>query len=82
MVLKHPDEDKKKYSQPVFVFDEKKEEKNTDEIPEHENIIEQKGFKSIKDEDVYASLSEQKIEKDLGADNRRTTNLSCRKITN
>ncbi len=65
MVLKHPDEDKKKYSQPVFVFDEKKEEKNTDEIPEHENIIEQKGFKSIKDEDVYASLSEQKIEKDL-----------------
>jgi cell division protein FtsZ len=65
MVLKHPDEDKKKYSQPVFVFDEKKEEKNADENAEEENIIEQKGFKSIKEEDVYASLSEQKIEKDL-----------------
>ena len=26
MVLKHPEDDKKKYSQPVFVFDEKKEE--------------------------------------------------------
>ena len=65
MVLQHPEDEKKKYRQPVFVFDEKKEEKPADEIPEEENIIEQKGFKSIKDEDVYASVTEQKIEKEM-----------------
>src|SRR5450432_1299767 len=57
LVLQHPEDDKKKYHQPVFVFEEKKEVKNAaNEIPEEENIVEQKGFKSIKDEDVYASL--------------------------
>jgi len=65
MVLQHPDDEKKKYRQPVFVFDEKKEEKPADEILEEENIIEQKGFRSIKDEDVYASVTEQKIEKEM-----------------
>jgi cell division protein FtsZ len=65
MVLQHPDDEKKKYRQPVFVFDEKKEEKSADEILEEENIIEQKGFRSIKDEDVYASVTEQKIEKEM-----------------
>ena len=65
MVLQHPDDEKKKYRQPVFVFDEKKEEKSSDEILEEENIIEQKGFRSIKDEDVYASVTEQKIEKEM-----------------
>ena len=64
MVLK-PEDDKKKYRQPVFVFDEKKEQKPDDEIPEEENIIEQKGFRTIKDEDVYASVTEQKIEKEM-----------------
>ena len=59
MVLKHPEDEKKKYHQPLFIFEEKKEEKNSeDEIPAEENIIEQKGFKSIKDEDVYASMSQ------------------------
>jgi cell division protein FtsZ len=59
MVLQSEDE-KKKYHQPVFIFDEKKEEENTEiEIPEEENIIEQKGFKSIKDDDVFASLPQQ-----------------------
>jgi cell division protein FtsZ len=54
MVL-HPEE--KKYSQPVFSFEEKKEEeKFVNEIHEEENIVEQKGFKSIKEEDVYASV--------------------------
>jgi len=64
MVLK-PEDDKKKYRQPVFVFDEKKEQKPADEIQEEENIIEQKGFRTIKDEDVYASVTEQKIEKEM-----------------
>ena len=44
----------------------KRKNKNTNEIPEDENIIEQKGFRTIKEEDVYASLSEQKIEKEIG----------------
>jgi len=65
MVLQHPEDEKKKYRQPVFLFDEKKEEKIIEEIAEHENIIEQKGFKSIKDEDVYASVKEQKIEREM-----------------
>ena len=65
MVLQHPVDEKKKYRQPVFIFDEKKEEKNAEEISEHENIIEQSGFKSIKDEDIYASVTSQKIELDL-----------------
>src|SRR5450755_2053429 len=57
MVLQHPEDDKKKYHQPVFTFDEKRTGENSaNEIPEEENIIEQKGFKSIKDKDVYASL--------------------------
>ena len=64
MVLK-PEDDKKKYRQPVFVFDEKKEQKPVDEIHDEENIIEQKGFRTIKDEDVYASVNEQKIEKEM-----------------
>lgn len=64
MVLQHPEDEKKKYRQPVFVFDEKKE-KPAEEILEEENIIEQKGFKSIKDEDVYASVTEQKIEREM-----------------
>ena len=64
MVLKFED-DKKKYRQPVFVFDEKKEHIPVDETPEEETIIEQKGFRTIKDEDVYASVTEQKIEKEM-----------------
>ena len=57
MVLQHPEEEKKKYHQPVFDFDEKKKQNNpVNEMPEEENIIEQKGFKSIKEEDVYAFL--------------------------
>jgi cell division protein FtsZ len=65
MMLQHPEDEKKKYSQPVFIFDEKKEERLVKEISEEENIIEQKGFKSIKDEDIYASAAEQKIEKEM-----------------
>jgi len=65
MTLQHTEDEKKQYRQPVFVFEEKKEEKPVEEIQEEENIIEQKGFKSIKEEDVYASVSEQKIEKEM-----------------
>jgi cell division protein FtsZ len=65
MVLQHPEDEKKKYLQPVFVFDEKKDGKSVNEILEEENIIEQKGFRSIKEEDVYASVTEQKIEKEM-----------------
>jgi cell division protein FtsZ len=61
MVLQHPEDEKKKYHQPVFVFDEKKETENSENgIPEEESIIEQKGFKSIKEEDVYASMPQLK----------------------
>jgi cell division protein FtsZ len=57
MVLQQPEEEKKKYHQPVFIFDDKRAGGNAaNEIKEEENIIEQKGFKSIKEEDVYAFL--------------------------
>src|ERR1700712_2678879 len=60
MVLQHPEEDKKKYHQPVFTFEEKKAVENiAPEVPEEENIIEQKGFRSIKEEDVYASMPQR-----------------------
>lgn len=66
MVLQHPEDDKKKYSQPVFIFDEKKEEEQSSKVIfEEENIIEQKGFKSIKEEDVYTSISLEDIEKEM-----------------
>ena len=58
MVLQNIDE-KKKYHQPVFIFDEKKEEEPEKEETIEKNIIEQKGFKSLKDEDVYPSLPRQ-----------------------
>ncbi|MDP4285903.1 MAG: cell division protein FtsZ [Bacteroidota bacterium] len=49
--------DKKHLSQPLFLFDEKNEEiVNENEEVEEENILEQKGFKTLKDEDVYAAL--------------------------
>ncbi len=60
LVLQNPEEEKKKYHQPVFVFEDKKEEIiSNKEIYEEENIIEQKGFKSIKEEDVYASIPKE-----------------------
>jgi cell division protein FtsZ len=67
MVLQHPEDDKKKYHQPVFVFDDKRANGNSaNEVPEEGNIIEHKGFKSIKDEDVYASLAQPgAIEKEM-----------------
>ncbi|MDQ2753883.1 MAG: cell division protein FtsZ [Bacteroidota bacterium] len=56
MELKQPDDEKKKYKQPVFVFDEKKENAEiTKEIPA-EDIIEQKGFSSIKEEDIFVPV--------------------------
>jgi len=60
-------EKKKKDNKPLFLFDEKnetsvnKEDSVVDEV-EEQNIIEQKGFKTLKDEDVYAALqSEEEI---------------------
>ncbi|HUZ57605.1 MAG TPA: cell division protein FtsZ [Hanamia sp.] len=65
MVLQQ--EEKKKPGQPLFLFNEKNEalvNKNgsvnpVDEITEDENIVEQKGFKTLKDEDVYAALQKE-----------------------
>jgi cell division protein FtsZ len=66
MVLQHPEDEKKKYSQPVFIFEEKKEEEPLiNGILEEENIIEHKGFRSIKEEDVYASIQREDIEKEM-----------------
>ncbi len=71
MVLKEED-DKKKYSQPVFVFDDKKEEASVNNevennnAPEEESIIEQKGFRTVKEEDVIAMVREDlAIEEDM-----------------
>lgn len=67
MVLQQ--EEKKKPVKPLFLFDEKNESlvrknepdnyKDKDEVVEEENIIEQKGFKTLKDEDVYAALQKE-----------------------
>ena len=65
MVLQNAEDEKKKYRQPVFVFDEKKEELTENETAIDENIIEQKGFRSIKDEDIYTSVTEKKLEKEM-----------------
>ena len=63
--LKHPEDEKKKYKQPVFIFDEKKDEAPLiNEIVE-DDIIEQQGFKSLKEEDVYTSISEDDINKEM-----------------
>ena len=71
MVLKEED-DKKKYSQPVFVFDDKKEEARVnskienDNVSDEENIIEQKGFRTVKEEDVISMVREdQATEKEM-----------------
>lgn len=67
MILKEEDS-KKKFSQPVFVFDDKKDELSvkakveTDTITEEENIIEQKGFRTVKDEDVISFVQEEEKE--------------------
>jgi cell division protein FtsZ len=53
-------DDKKKPSQPLFLFDEKNEKPVIEmEAIEEENIIEQKGFKTLKDEDIYAALQKE-----------------------
>ncbi|MDE3213366.1 MAG: cell division protein FtsZ [Bacteroidota bacterium] len=64
MVLE-PEEDKKQYHQPVFVFDEKEGDMQAEPDFEEENIKEQRGFVTLKEEDIYASLNEEKIEKSL-----------------
>ena len=59
---------KEKTSQPLFLFDEKNEtadEKNVE--AEEENIIEQKGFKTLKDEDVYAALQKEALPENIMA---------------
>ncbi len=56
IVMELQQNDPKKYHQPIFVFDEEKEElKSADDTREEETIVEQKGFKTIKDEDVIAT---------------------------
>ncbi|MEP7253345.1 MAG: cell division protein FtsZ [Ginsengibacter sp.] len=70
MVLKEED-DKKKYKQPVFVFDDKKDETVSDKAHDEdfsdvENIVEQEGFRTVKEEDVISFVNEnQAIEKEM-----------------
>ncbi|MEO6219688.1 MAG: cell division protein FtsZ [Ginsengibacter sp.] len=65
MILKQED-DKKKYNQPVFVFDDKKDEVIVSEIAHEENIIEHTGFKTLKEEDVvYPAKDEEIIGKEM-----------------
>ncbi len=71
MVLKEEDE-KKKYRQPVFVFDDKKQEPEInskveeDDLNDVDNIVEQKGFRTVKEEDVISFMpDEQSIEKEM-----------------
>jgi cell division protein FtsZ len=66
MELQHPEDEKKKYKQPVFVF----EDKPVETFPlnnslEEEQIIEQKGFRSLKEEDVYSSMPAEESQKEM-----------------
>ncbi|MDQ6902242.1 MAG: cell division protein FtsZ [Bacteroidota bacterium] len=63
--LKHPEEEKKKYKQPVFIFDEKKDENQVLNEAVEDDIVEQQGFKSLKEEDVYSSISEDDVNKEM-----------------
>ncbi|MEO8860949.1 MAG: cell division protein FtsZ, partial [Ginsengibacter sp.] len=64
--LQHPEDEKKKYKQPVFVFDEKKDETPVvNELVAEDDIVEQQGFKSLKEEDVYCSISEDDTDKKM-----------------
>jgi cell division protein FtsZ len=64
--LQHPEDEKKKYKQPVFIFDEKKDDAPVvSEIVEEDDIVEQQGFKSLKEEDVYSSISENDTNKEM-----------------
>ncbi len=61
MVLKEED-NKKKYNQPVFRFaDDNKEEDTSNEIPDEETIVEHKGFKTLKEEDVVSFVDNEKF---------------------
>ncbi|HEV2832148.1 MAG TPA: cell division protein FtsZ, partial [Hanamia sp.] len=76
-------EEKKKMSQPLFLFDEKNEElvEKNEKVVE-ENLSEQKGFKTLKEEDVYASLhKEEPFEKAMMPkiiSNPKTENVNLR----
>jgi len=53
-------EEKKKATQPLFLFDEKNDTLvNKNEVIEEENIIEQPGFKTLKNEDIYAAFQKE-----------------------
>jgi len=64
MELKQPEDDKKKYRQPVFVFEDKEEERVADKI-EQKETVEEPGLKSIKEEAVYASLPKSEGAKEM-----------------
>ncbi len=54
-------EEKKKPVQPLFLFDEKMDEPDTkNDAPNEDDIIEQRGFRTVKDEDVAASFQKEK----------------------
>jgi len=55
IVMELKQDDARKYHQPVFVFDEQKEElKHPAEPREEETIVEHKGFKTVREEDVIS----------------------------
>ncbi|MEO7961489.1 MAG: cell division protein FtsZ [Ginsengibacter sp.] len=59
MVLKEEDA-KKKFNQPVFFFDENAKEESAI-VPDEEIIIEHKGFKTLKEEDIVSFNSQQEL---------------------
>ncbi len=67
MVLKEEDY-KKKLHQPVFIFDDKKDEvlanatHEKDNVPDEETILEQNGFRTVKEEDVIFFVQEEEKE--------------------
>jgi cell division protein FtsZ len=84
VMILEPD-DKKKPSQPLFLFDENNETLVNSDVAEEEKEVEPKGFRALKDEDIVASLKKEapaespmspKIVKSLEVEsvNLRTTN--------
>ena len=64
MELKQPEDEKKKYRQPVFSFEDKEVEKSLEKI-EQKEVIEEEDFKSIKEENVYASIQKNESSREM-----------------
>jgi len=65
MTLQHPEEEKKKFHQPVFVFEEKKSAKTEEELPQEENIVEARVVVPMREDRPSAELVKTAMDNDM-----------------